>query len=68
MSSGPCVVVCMDEDHGEMNFIYWPEIHISEGLRFPLPLNTLVFTLYPTPPCSHPCEHYPHSAKGMCIE
>ena len=37
MSSGPRVAVCMDKDHGEMNFIYWSEIHISEGLRFPLP-------------------------------
>ena len=25
-----------DEDRGVMNFIYWLEIHISEGLRFPL--------------------------------
>ena len=25
------------EDLGRMNFIYWPEIHISEGLRFPFP-------------------------------
>ena len=25
-----------DGDRGVMNSIYWPKIHISEGLRFPL--------------------------------
>ena len=36
MSSGPRVMVYTDEDCGELNFIYKLEIHISEGLRFPL--------------------------------
>ena len=35
--SGPRFEDYMKEDQGGMNFIYWPEIHISEGLRFPLP-------------------------------
>ena len=36
-SSGPYYVGYMEEDRGGMNSIYWLEIHISEGLRFPLP-------------------------------
>ena len=36
-SLGPQFVACLDRDQGVMNSIYWPEIHISEGLRFPLP-------------------------------
>ena len=36
-SSRPHFTDCTEEDRGEMNFIYCPEIHISEGLRFPLP-------------------------------
>ena len=35
-SSRPQFVACKDEDRGIMNSIYWLEIHISEGLRFPL--------------------------------
>ena len=27
----------MEEDLGRMNFMYWLEVHINEGLRFPLP-------------------------------
>ena len=50
-SSGPRFVDRMDEDQGGMNFIYWSEIHISEGLRFtllPLIHQFLHFTrLYP---------------------
>ena len=34
---GPHYVDCMKGDRGGMNSIYWPDIHISEGLRFPLP-------------------------------
>ena len=36
-SLGPRFVNCIKENRGGMNFIYWSEIHISEGLRFPLP-------------------------------
>ena len=36
-SLGPHYVDCTDGDRGGMNSICWPEIHISEGLRFPLP-------------------------------
>ena len=35
--SGSQFVACTDGDRGVTNSIYWPEIHISEGLRFPLP-------------------------------
>ena len=37
MSSKPHVAVFMDKDRDGMNFIIWSEIHISEGLKFPLP-------------------------------
>ena len=33
---GPQFVACMDGDRGIMNSIYWLEIHISKGLRFPI--------------------------------
>ena len=48
MSLRPHVAVCTDEDHGEMNFIYWLKIHISEGLRFSLimELTYLKFVRY----------------------
>ena len=35
---GPQFMTYMDDDRGEMNTVYWPEIHIGEGLRFPLPM------------------------------
>ena len=69
MSLRPHVEICTNEDHGEVNFIYWLKIHISEGLRFSLPtLDTLIFTLYLTPPYQHSCEHYPHSIRGLCTK
>ena len=34
---GPQFAACTDMDRGRMNYIYWSEIHINEGLRFPLP-------------------------------
>ena len=33
----PCFTACIEEDRGGMNFMYWLEVHISEGLRFPHP-------------------------------
>ena len=36
-SMGPLFATCMEEDRGGMNFMYWSEVHISEGLRFPFP-------------------------------
>ena len=36
-SSRPHYVDCMDKALGGMNSIYWPEIHISERLRFLFP-------------------------------
>ena len=33
---GPQFVVGTEEDRGMMNFIYWLEVHINNGLRFPL--------------------------------
>ena len=36
-SIGPHFMDRTNEVRGVMNFIYLPEIHISEGLRFPLP-------------------------------
>ena len=33
---GPQFVACTDGDQGVINFIYWPEIHISKGLRLPI--------------------------------
>ena len=34
--SEPQYESCREEDRGVMNFIYWNEVHISKGLRFPL--------------------------------
>ena len=49
----------INEDQGGKNFIYWPEIRISEGLRFPfLPLLHQFLHFTPTPPCPHPCEYH----------
>ena len=36
-SSRAQFVTSMEEDRGRMNFMYWLEVHINEGLRFPLP-------------------------------
>ena len=35
--SRPHYVDYTNEDRGGMNSIYWPKIHINEGLRFPFP-------------------------------
>ena len=32
----PQLLNCTVEDRGGMNFIYWTEVHITKGLRFPL--------------------------------
>ena len=55
-TSGPQFVACTNGDLGVMNFIYWPKIHISEGLRLPLPPSSTVSTLHPNPPRSCSCE------------
>ena len=60
---GPHFVDCTDGDRGTMNSIYWLEIHISEGLRFPLS-SSLVPTLHPTPPRSCSCEHCPSYVRN----
>ena len=36
-STGPHFMDCTNKVRGVMNFIYLPEIHIREGLRFPFP-------------------------------
>ena len=36
-SSWPHLVAYTVEDRGGMNFMYWSKVHISEGLRLPLP-------------------------------
>ena len=36
-SSSSQFAACTNMVLGQMNCIYWPKIHISEGLRFPLP-------------------------------
>ena len=35
-SSRPRFATCTEEERGGMNLIYWSEVHINEGLRFPL--------------------------------
>ena len=30
-SLGPRFAACMEEDRGGMDFMYWPEVHISRG-------------------------------------
>ena len=40
---GPEFVASIEEDRGGMNYMYWLEIHISEGLRFPLPAQVHKF-------------------------
>ena len=55
-TSGPQFVACTNRDLGVMNFIYCPKIHISEGLRLPLPPSLTVSTLHLTPPRSCSCE------------
>ena len=36
-SSGSHFAACTGMDRGQMNYIYWLEIHISKGLGFPFP-------------------------------
>ena len=66
-SSRPHYVDCMDEDWGGMNSIYWPKIHISEGLRFPFPPlmhRFLHFTrLHPI----HVHVNIIHVLLGVCV-
>ena len=50
----PRLTACTKEDKGGMNFIYWLEVHISEGLRFPLPPLVHQFSTIPTSILSTP--------------
>ena len=46
-SSRPRFVTCTKEDREGMNFMYCPKVHISEGLRFPLPPLVHQFSTLP---------------------
>ena len=52
-----------------MNFTYWPEVGIIEGLRFTLvDTSTTVLLLHPLAPSAHPCECHSSSFRSLCVE
>ena len=53
---------------GGMNFLYWPKVHINEGLRFPLPPWCTNFLFYPSLSYPYSCEHYTCFVRGMHIK
>ena len=68
-SLGSQFAACTDMIRGQMNCIYWPEIHISEGLRVLSPLaDSLISLLHSDPPRLCSCEHHSGSPRGVHIE
>ena len=50
-----------------MNFIYWPEVHITKGMSFPLPTLVHLFFHYT---CLHPVHTYVNFIEvllGVCV-
>ena len=64
---GPHYVDCMDGDWGGMNSIYWPEIHISKGLRFPLPPMIHQFLHFTRLHPVHVHVNIIHVLLGVCV-
>ena len=49
--------------------MYWPKVHINEGLRFPLPsLVHQFFLSHLSSPYPHTCEYYMRPIRDMCVE
>ena len=56
-----------DGDMGGMNSIYWPEIHISEGLRFSLPLLIYQFLHFTQLHLAHVHMNIIRVLLGVCV-
>ena len=66
-SLGPQFVACNDGDRGVMNFIYWLEIHINEGLRFPLLLLIHQFLYFTQLHPNHVHMNIVHVLLGVSV-